>query len=769
MKKLFSGLFSLLLASTLSAQSPFQITGAALTYEHDHGDRFVFTLQMTVECQQTNNLPWPQVTLNNGSNLNLSDAVALDSSCNTPSNCFVLNGTNSRTYLLTFKSTPQRIVKPAPGSPHSFYFSIEDSLRSSVGTNYFNSQGGLATKIEAKMFAEGYPQSSPQVSFIGGDYRSVNAAVSLSMPHRGLKGDSTYAQLTSLTNLMNTSHPFDGTMSTSAPLQVTSLFDGKTGLITGDSLSNYTRYYVGQKVEGFKDGQLVSEITWDRSIYAVGNWVQNSSVNVSLISSSVPVFSFDSTTYYVKAFVPHGDTLKLGFSGVNNGTFVGMEAKLAQGQAGLNSPSIQAASGFTNPTFLPQIDFEYIWVPDSLDWPRYTSILTVFNHDCPTAYRNIIIEVNTDPAVIPTDTIRACAGTVVALPLPALRGGGSTWSPSTGVNCNGDTCELTVTDSATLNYTYNGFITHRVYVEKVEPLMAQINFSGNAISLVNPGQWDTFEWYHFGVRVPNASTSQLSNPIWGLYRGRFDELSTSCVSESNLIGVNMPQSLLSVFNSSKFSNEEGSLNQGDSISYLIEKDGPLTVWPQSVLLPGATLNGTLEMRVYRNGSLIHTSQGQDLGGTGIEFSFPHNGAGPNLLWKAFEQMRFSFVVTSGSPSLPMGDTLQSNKVYGDLRLRSGLGFPGSSSRMLPIVVRTYPGIGVSELESMDRFVYPNPASDFIRMEGVESGTYWSLVDMTGRPVLDGALEGSQIDISSLETGIYLLLLDGTRFKIQVVR
>jgi len=96
-------------------------------------------------------------------------------------------------------------------------------------------------------------------------------------------------------------------------------------------------------------------------------------------------------------------------------------------------------------------------------------------------------------------------------------------------------------------------------------------------------------------------------------------------------------------------------------------------------------------------------------------------------------------------------------------------FGSSGSYHWRVYLNTTPTVGVNELlESVDVKAYPNPVSDFLRIElsGKTEETNFEVLDLTGRVVLVGALtENSNIlDLSDLNEGVYLLQLNGRLLK-----
>jgi hypothetical protein len=87
-----------------------------------------------------------------------------------------------------------------------------------------------------------------------------------------------------------------------------------------------------------------------------------------------------------------------------------------------------------------------------------------------------------------------------------------------------------------------------------------------------------------------------------------------------------------------------------------------------------------------------------------------------------------------------------------------------------------PATAIPELakEAADLSIYPNPATDVIRIESGKSihGSTYSITDQAGKIVLKGKLidENPSIDISTLPTGIYFLYFgEGSRNSYKVIK
>jgi len=68
-------------------------------------------------------------------------------------------------------------------------------------------------------------------------------------------------------------------------------------------------------------------------------------------------------------------------------------------------------------------------------------------------------------------------------------------------------------------------------------------------------------------------------------------------------------------------------------------------------------------------------------------------------------------------------------------------------------------------------VYPNPASNYLSVEGAESGSGYEVRDLLGRKLIRGRFSASQEQISlrELPAGVYMILLDGQSQRILISR
>lgn len=79
-------------------------------------------------------------------------------------------------------------------------------------------------------------------------------------------------------------------------------------------------------------------------------------------------------------------------------------------------------------------------------------------------------------------------------------------------------------------------------------------------------------------------------------------------------------------------------------------------------------------------------------------------------------------------------------------------------------------VGQQEYELDPVSLYPNPASEFITIEGLKEKTSWSLISITGSKVAEGILNAGERTFSILDVpdGLYILNLEGAKnLKVQV--
>lgn len=73
---------------------------------------------------------------------------------------------------------------------------------------------------------------------------------------------------------------------------------------------------------------------------------------------------------------------------------------------------------------------------------------------------------------------------------------------------------------------------------------------------------------------------------------------------------------------------------------------------------------------------------------------------------------------------------------------------------------------LSEIETANFKIYPNPANNFIKISSNRSENDYQILSMDGRLVMTGSCRNEEsINISALSKGLYLIKVDGQTFKI----
>ncbi len=75
---------------------------------------------------------------------------------------------------------------------------------------------------------------------------------------------------------------------------------------------------------------------------------------------------------------------------------------------------------------------------------------------------------------------------------------------------------------------------------------------------------------------------------------------------------------------------------------------------------------------------------------------------------------------------------------------------------------TYQLTGINPDNSHKLVLYPNPSDDIIRISGLDTQASYQLIDLTGITIESGIIYDSQIEISQLPEGIYMLRINDSR-------
>lgn len=744
-------LFVCLFSLNSARASHLDETGAALTYEYVGDNQFVFTLQITSFCPEAITSNFTSRSLVSGINLSLVSITPIDSACGI-NPCYVSGSSFGVTHLVVLKSDSITIAEPG-ATPHVFQYQLMDRYFSNTNL----SQSYIL--IEAKMYKEGYPSSSPQVRFVNGDYVQAGVNVTIPLPHYTINNDSTYTELVSSRDANGVNKSYTVGYSASAPVQNMLNFDNSTGMIRSSGMAHTTRCFITQRTTSYSNQGLKSEITWDRGIRAMNSWSSPGTINTSFSYDPSQAMTANSDSTHITAMVSHGDTFELDLSSTTSNFSSVISFQTSTNTSGRNKPTITPQLGWSNPSTIYQVDYTFKWIPDTLASAgvnRTTIYLT--DNSCPPAYQVITIDLQTDPAMYRSDTIQGCVGAEVPLPLVLDYTGN--WVGASNVNCGSVTCLLTIQNEGVIEFQdTNGLTVHTVFIDTINPPNPVIASSSGDVGITNSSLFSSADWYFFETHIRNNSGLSISNAPWGFYQAL--GYSMNCAEWSNVIPHRLPQSIFNVVNSQGLVDQVDAITQGEIFSYRLAKDGPSTAWPQAVVLPGVTVgsSASMEMRVYKNGNLEYTAQDSAFGNHSTIFDLPHNGSGADLLWPFGTVLRFEFEVISGTISAPIGDSIVTNFIYDDLRLAGATGPSTRPDRILPIVVQSYFGVGLEESDLNHWRIYPNPANEYLNIEGASADQQWSIVDIHGRVLLTGNVEGGYIDISALRTGFYFLRIE----------
>ncbi|MCF8219228.1 MAG: T9SS type A sorting domain-containing protein [Bacteroidales bacterium] len=123
---------------------------------------------------------------------------------------------------------------------------------------------------------------------------------------------------------------------------------------------------------------------------------------------------------------------------------------------------------------------------------------------------------------------------------------------------------------------------------------------------------------------------------------------------------------------------------------------------------------------------------------------------------------FRSITSGGGGSIqlnhPMVLHLITDDIFIDVQFTSWTS--GQNGGGFEYVRSTQPTTGISEEQNKEIALFPNPASDFIRIEGMDKSARVFIHDVTGRRVIDiDEYKGEKIDLLNLEPGIYFVKID----------
>ncbi len=133
-----------------------------------------------------------------------------------------------------------------------------------------------------------------------------------------------------------------------------------------------------------------------------------------------------------------------------------------------------------------------------------------------------------------------------------------------------------------------------------------------------------------------------------------------------------------------------------------------------------------------------------------------------FLWSclSFSQQLVNQSIDSGGETVSVSN-LQIIYTVGEVNIQEFQGgFQVSEGFINPLVLETLSVVN-SILSSNAIVLFPNPATTNIFIKGLEKKTKYIVYDTSGKKILEGVLflANSQVDISHLQSGYYLVKLD----------
>ncbi|NVK29278.1 MAG: T9SS type A sorting domain-containing protein [Flavobacteriia bacterium] len=746
---------------TLNGQTPFTtVTGGALTYEYVGNSQFVFTLQITTNCNNDFSSVVSSTTLSNGTTMSLDTSYSLDLGCIYP--CDTSSPANQTSSILcVYKSAPVTVPIPANGVEEFVWLSV--TYRNPQNANISNDIQDAY--FSAKMYAAGYPRSSPQVKFVGSDNHPTGTDVELKMPSYSITGDSLHRLLTPTLNVNGNAKNYISGLSATFPLDGFIGFDSNSGAIEANGLIVGRRYYVAQKVQSFSSFGLSSELIWERGYYAP-TFFPTVSDTAELSVSHDPNLQLTSNvdSTYLSVYVNRGDTGMVHFkltSDVGNP----LEYKVTSSSQLGTDINVVNDPGYVNPSpVLPQIEFTLEWMPDSVSQVFNSVVLTGHDYSCPGVPVVVVVDLFTNPLSTTPDTVIGCNGGVAYLPTAPVPNGD--WVPTANVTkLNASTYTTVPGQPELLTYFVNGVPLQSAWVIGVtlpNPTFGQV--SGGP-GLTNASQFEGADWYYFDVLVDTNILSLPASSGWGNYQAR--AFVGQCEKWSPISAYQRPNSVLTQFIKDTLATEYETLPVGTQMSWLLEKDSPGNLWPQSIIFPGARGSGQLAIEIDSSGVVIYSDTTESFGPYAKRITFPHAFEGVNLLYMNGSKYTYRVTVIDADVEVPIGDEFVNAEYYGGFMHKNNTGLPTASTRFMPFVLQAYSGVGLNELNAANWSVYPNPAAGHLYVDGLEIETAYTIINQVGQAVQYGTISDQPISLNTLANGIYFIQV-GDHFEKFVV-
>jgi hypothetical protein len=99
-----------------------------------------------------------------------------------------------------------------------------------------------------------------------------------------------------------------------------------------------------------------------------------------------------------------------------------------------------------------------------------------------------------------------------------------------------------------------------------------------------------------------------------------------------------------------------------------------------------------------------------------------------------------------------------------ISLEDSRGFTLSRDFTITILKNTSGSTSI-EQHSLSLNIYPNPADQFVNLEGMEGYQDIGMYELSGKLIMKISTDQKQLDVSGLKNGIYLLVCDGSKGRV----
>lgn len=626
-----------------------------------------------------------------------------------------------------------------------------------------NITGQPALYIKSTMYASGYNKSSSYYdleSFFVSDYTlpvlSTNTGI-----------DSSHVDIVpapisaTATATYSTGYTYD------KPYSSGDVFTGSHFILGSGTGTN--RYLFAFKQQNFGlSGALTSEVgcVVDRMVNNPTNLSSATNSSPSLMASQGASWTTSDSLQYSTSASP-GDTVSLRVMSSDMDFLPNFSPQTITAELGQSSSTnaslipVSPQAGLAS-TVNNTVDFR--WVVPANAAGQYSFNVRMRDDHCPTnGMRAIQLRVNVNNPNVVVSNVVICQGASILLNAP-ISGTTYEWSPNIGLSAT-NTATVTATPSSTVAYTVkvDGNVAGVYTVsptQQITPIASQPQ--PNQIQLDNPGDFTQHAFLYYYVPFAIDDTLVTINQS-GIYH--IAARNGFCYDISQGISV-LPDTANGVYLISSPLNDPNNTVLDDQSSYEMDitvgaADAALKIY--EVIIPGAELSqkmGGVSLKLTDYTGAVTTVPGVDAG-VGIKFNFPvgvfmiPNGGSLEL------------VVDSGAVEIPMVPNItypyhpNTTGMYLEVTNVTGMANGQPITDMVPFVFRGSMKVSIEEVHQNSLNVYPQPADEYIIVEGALQADY-SVIDMNGRVLLQGQMAEERIDISELNTGVYILTVQNEK-------